>query len=187
MYTRTQSSKLLVMLVEAGNGLKPRAPRKVGTAPGRRREPVVQASGHTTKMEGRVEVVPLRRILTVLLCLGACLSLLSLPLSGSEASSTLGIANVLHVDQVANGYGSPVAGNNPLVPAKEAKERDKHPVNAGLLTMLFLAASFFGAGVEWTLTNAREQGALCFSLGVIGEVVASVCEDYSAFLGVFRL
>jgi hypothetical protein len=138
-------------------------------------------------VEGRVEVVPLRRILTVLLCLGACLSLLSLPLSGSEGSSTLGIANVLHVDQVANGYDSPLDGNNPFVPAKEAKETDKHPVNAGLLTMLFLAASFFGARVEWTLTNAQGQGALCFSLGVIGEVVASVREDYSPFLGVFRL
>jgi hypothetical protein len=141
-------------------------------------------------VEGRVEVVPLRRILTVLLCLGACLSLLSLPLSGSEGSSTLGIANVLHVDQVANGYDSPLDGNNPFVPAKEAKETDKHPGNAGLLTMLFLAASsasFFGARVEWTLTNAQGQGALCFSLGVIGEVVASVREDYSPFLGVFRL
>jgi hypothetical protein len=137
-----------------------------------------------------VEVVPLRRILTVLLCLGTCLSLLSLPLGGSEASSTLGIAVVLHADQVTNGYDHPLAGNNPnnlLVPAKEAKETDKHPVNAGLLTMLFLAASFFGAGVEWALTNARGQGALCFSLGVIGEVVASAREDYSAFLGVFRL
>jgi hypothetical protein len=134
-----------------------------------------------------VEVVRLRRILMLLICLGACLSLLSVPLSGSEGSSTLGIANVLHVDQVANRYDSPLAGNYPLAPAKEAKETNKHPVNAGLLTMLFLAASFFGAGVEWTLTDARGQGALCFSLGVVGEVVASVREDYSAFLGVFRL
>jgi hypothetical protein len=94
---------------------------------------------------------------------------------------------VLHVDQVANGYDSPSVGNNPLVPAKEAKETDKHPVNAGLLTMLFLATSFFGARVKWTLTNAQGQGALCFSLGVIGEVVASVREDYLPFLGVFRL
>jgi hypothetical protein len=134
-----------------------------------------------------VEVVPLRRILTLLICLGACLSLLSSPLSGFEASSTLGIANVLHVDQAANGYDSPLSGNYPLVPVKEAKETNKHPVNAGLLTMLLLAASFFGAGAEWTLTNARGQGALCFSLGVIGEVVATVREDLSAFLGVFRL
>jgi hypothetical protein len=123
-------------------------------------------------------------VAAVLLCLGVVLSSF---VSGSEGSSTLGIANVLHVDQVANGYDSVLHGNNPLVPAKEAKETDKHPVNAGLLTMLFLAASFFGARVEWTLTNARGQGALCFSLGVIGEVVASVREDYSAFLGVFRL
>jgi hypothetical protein len=123
-------------------------------------------------------------VAAVLLCLGVVLSSF---VSGSEGSSTLGIANVLHVDQVANGYDPPLDGNNPLVPAKETKETDKHPVNAGLLTMLFLAASFFGARVEWTLTNAQGQGALCFSLGVIGEVVASVREDYSPFLGVFRL
>ncbi len=135
-----------------------------------------------------MEVVLLRRILTVLLCLGVCLSLLSLPVSGSQGLRTLGIANVLHVDQVANGHDSPLDGNNPLVPAKEAKETDKHPVNAGLLTRLFLPASFFGARVEWKLTNAPQgQGALCFSLGVVGEVLASVREDYSAFLGVFRL
>jgi hypothetical protein len=134
-----------------------------------------------------VEVVPLRRILTVLICLGVSLSLLSLPLSGSQGLRTLGIANVPHVDQAANGYDSALAGNNPLVPAKEAKETDKHPVNAGLLTMLLLAASFFGAGVEWTLTNAQGQGALRFSLGVVGEVVANVREDYLPFLGVFRL
>jgi len=134
-----------------------------------------------------VEVVLLRRILTVLLCLGVCLSLLSLPVSGSEGLRTLGIANVLHVDQAANGYDSPLDGNNPLVPPKEAKETEKHPVNAGLLTTLFLATSFFGARIEWTLTNAQGQGALCSSLGVVGEVVASVREDYSPFLGVFRL
>jgi hypothetical protein len=108
--------------------------------------------------------------------------------NSSQGSSTLGIANVLHVDQAANGYDSPLDGNNPLVPPKETKETDKHPVNAGLLTTLFLAASFFGARVEWTLTNTPQgQGALCFSLGVVGEVVASVREDYSPFLGVFRL
>jgi hypothetical protein len=134
-----------------------------------------------------VEVVPLRRILTLLLCLGACLSLLSLSVSGSEGSSTLGIANVLHVDQVANGYDPPLVGNNPLVPAMEAEETDNSPVNAGLLTLLFLATSFFGARVKWTLTNAQGQGALCFSLGVIGEVVASVREDYLPFLEAFRL
>ena len=139
-------------------------------------------------MEGRVEVAPLTRIITVVLCLGVCLSLLSLPLSGSQASSTLGKANVPHVDQVTNGYDSLLNGNNPLAPAKEeAKETDKHPVNAGLLTMLFLATSFFATGVEWMLTNARGQGALCFSLGVVGEVVASVRENYLSFLGVFRL
>ena len=134
-----------------------------------------------------MEVVPLRRILTVLLCLGACLSLLSLPVSGSQGSSTLGIANVLHVDQVANRYDSALNGNSPLVPAKETKETDKHPVNAGLLTMLFLAASFFGVSAGWLLSNARGQGASCSSLAVVGEGLGSTCADYLPFLGVFRL
>ena len=61
-------------------------------------------------------------------------------------------------------------------------------MNAGLLTMLFLAASIFGASVGWLHTNAQGQGALCFSsVGVVGEVLGSARDDYLAFLGVFRL
>jgi hypothetical protein len=57
-----------------------------------------------------------------------------------------------------------------------------------LLTMLLLAASFFGASVGWLLTNAQRQGALCFSsVGVVGEVMGSAREEYLPFLGVFRL
>ena len=69
-----------------------------------------------------------------------------------------------------------------------AEEADRDPVNTGLLTMLFLAASFFGASFGWLLANAREQGALRFSsLGVVGEVLSSAREPYLPFLGVFRL
>ena len=68
-----------------------------------------------------------------------------------------------------------------------AEEANKDPVNAGLLTILFLAASFLGASIGWLLTNAQGQGALCFSSLGIGEVLGSVHEPYLPFLGVFRL
>jgi hypothetical protein len=69
------------------------------------------------------------------------------------------------------------------------EQADEDPVNAGLLTMLFLAASFLGASVGWLLPNAQGQGALCFfcSLGVVGEVLSNAREPYLPFLGVFRL
>jgi uncharacterized membrane protein YeaQ/YmgE (transglycosylase-associated protein family) len=61
-------------------------------------------------------------------------------------------------------------------------------VNSGFLTMLLLAASFFGASVGWLLPRAQGQGALCFScVGIVGEVLGRVCEEYLPFLGVFRL
>jgi hypothetical protein len=124
-------------------------------------------------------------VAVLLLCLGVRLSL---PVSGSEGPSALGMTNVLHVDQGANGYAPPLDGNSLFfAPAEEAKETDEHPVNAGLLTMLSLTASFIGASVGWLLNNAQRQGALCSSLGVVGEVLGSAREDYLPFLGVFRL
>jgi hypothetical protein len=125
-------------------------------------------------------------VAVLLLCLGVCLTLLSLPAIGSqEDPSALGMANVLPVDQLASLYDPLLDGTySPFALA----ETDEDPVNAGLLTMLFLAASFFGASVGWLLTNAQGQGALCFSsVGVVGEVLGSVREDYLPFLGVFRL
>ena len=72
--------------------------------------------------------------------------------------------------------------------AEEAEQADNSPVNAGLLTMLFLAASFFGASAGWLLNNAQGQRASCFSsVGVVGEVLGRAREDYLPFLGVFRL
>ena len=99
-----------------------------------------------------------------------CLSLLSLPESGAEGASA----------------APPLDGTSLiLAPAVQA---EKVPVNADLLTMLFLAASFFVASVGWLLTNAQGQGALCLSsVGVIGEVLGRAREDYLPFLGVFRL
>ena len=122
----------------------------------------------------------------VLLCLGVCLTLLFLDVSGSEGSSALGMADVLPVGEGANGNAPPLDGTSLiLAPVVEA---ERVPVNAGLLTMLLLAASFFGASVGWLLTNAQGQGASCFSsVGVVGEVLGRAREDYLPFLGVFRL
>ena len=121
----------------------------------------------------------------LLLCLGVCLTLLSLPAIGSqEDPSALGMANVLPVDQLANLNAPPLDGTySPFALA----EADGDPVNAGLLTMLFLAASFFGASLGWLLTNAQGQGALCFSSLGVGEVLGRAREEYLPFLGVFRL
>ena len=114
-----------------------------------------------------------------MLCLGVFLSLLSLPVSGSEGPSALG---------TANGSAPPLEGTYyPFALAEEAKETDKDPVNAGLLTMLFLATSFFGMITGWLLTNAQGQGALCSSLGVVGGSSSRARGDYLPFLGVFRL
>jgi len=96
------------------------------------------------------------------------------------------MANVLPVDQGANGNAPPLDGT--YYPFALAQEVDKDAVNSGLLMKLLLAASFFGASVGWLLPNAQGQRALCFSSGgVIGEVLGRAREDYLAFLGVFRL
>jgi hypothetical protein len=123
-------------------------------------------------------------VAAVLLCLGVLLSLFVV--SGSEGSSALGKANILRVDQGANGNAPPQDGTSLFfAPAEEAT--DDSPVNTELLTMLFLAASFFGLSARWLLSNAQGQGALCSSLGIVGEVVGGTREEYLPFLGVFRL
>jgi hypothetical protein len=123
----------------------------------------------------------------LLLCLVMCLTLLSLPARGSQDPSALGTADVLPGDQLTNWNAPPLEGS--YYPFALAEEVDEAPVNAGLLSLLLLAASFLGASVvEWLLTNAQGQGALCFScVGVVGEVMGSGREEYLSFLGVFRL
>jgi hypothetical protein len=125
-------------------------------------------------------------VAVLLLCLGFSLTLLSLPAKGSQVDpSALGMDNVIPVDQVANGNASPLDGSH--YPFALAEEADEEPVNAGFLTMLLLAASFFGASVGWLLTNAQGQGALCFSSFGVGEVLGRAHEGYLLYLGVFRL
>jgi uncharacterized protein (TIGR02118 family) len=125
-------------------------------------------------------------VAVLLLCLGFSLTLLSLPARGSQDPSAFGMANVQSVDQRANGNASSLDGSYYLFAL--AEEADDDPVNAGFLTMLLLAGSFFGASTRWLLSNAQGQGALCFfSLGVVGEVLGRVGEEYLPFLGVFQL
>ena len=125
-------------------------------------------------------------VAVLLLCLGFSLILLSLPTRGSQDPSALEMNNVLPVDQAVRVNSPPLEGiYYPFVMAEEA---DEEPVNAGLLTMLLLAAAFLGASVVgWLRTNAQGQGALCFSSLGVGEVLGSAREEYLPFLGVFRL
>ena len=97
------------------------------------------------------------------------------------------MAKVLPVDQVAHVNAPPLDGSYYPFPFALAEEANEDPMNAGLLTMLFLAASFFGASVGWLHTNAQGQRALCFSSLGVGELSGSARDDYLAFLGVFRL
>jgi hypothetical protein len=125
-------------------------------------------------------------VAVLLLCLGFSLILLSLPARGSLDPSALEMANVLPVDQGAIRDAPPLEGTQ--YPFALAEEADGDPVNAGLLTMLLLAAAFLGASVVvWVLPNAQGQGALCFSSLGVGEVMGSAREPYLPFLGVFRL
>jgi hypothetical protein len=124
-------------------------------------------------------------VAVVLLCLGLSLALLCLPAIGSQDPSALGMASVLSVDQEAIGNAPPLDAIYYLFAL--AEEADEDPVNAGLLTMLLLAASFLGASLGWLLTNAQGQGALCLSSLGVGEVLGRAREEYLPFLGVFRL
>jgi hypothetical protein len=94
--------------------------------------------------------------------------------------------DVLPVDKAVHVNAPPLEGS--YYPFVLAEEADTDPVNAVLLTMLFLAASFLGASVVgWLLPNAQGQGALCFSSLGVGEVLGSAREEYLPFLVVFRL
>src|SRR5215204_6372027 len=114
-------------------------------------------------------------VAVVLLCLGVCLTLLSLPAIRSQDPSAFEMANVLPVDQGANRDAPPLDGT--YYPFALTEEADEDPVSAGLLTMLLLAATFFGASVVgWLLTNAQGQGALYFSSLGDGEVLGRARE-----------
>src|SRR5215213_3467479 len=121
----------------------------------------------------------------IVLCLGFSLTLVSSPARGSQDTLALGMNHVLPLDQVASVNAPPLEGS--YYPFALAEQSDDHPVNSGLLRMLFLAVSFLGTSVVgWLHTKAQGQGALCF-LGVVGKVLGRLREEYLPFLGVFRL
>jgi hypothetical protein len=109
--------------------------------------------------------------------------LLSLPASAPEFPSAIAGADAAQVDGGA--LAPPPDGSYLITAVEEVQERDRHPVNASLLTMLLLTLSF-GASVLWTATNGRRRRAACL-WGVDDRGwLALACEGPS-FLGVFRL
>ena len=116
----------------------------------------------------------------MLCCLGISLSL---PATTPHLASDFARVDAAQVDGGAN--APPPDGSYPITPVVEVQERDRHPVNASLLTMLLLTLSF-GASVLWTATNGRRRRAACL-WGVDDRGwLALACEGPS-FLGVFRL
>ena len=121
-------------------------------------------------------------VVAVLLCVGVFLPWL---MNGPEASGSLMGLHYSQVDQGTNGGGQPPTGIYPAAIGEEAKEGDKAPVNAGLLTALLLVV-FFGAIVGWLLSNNPVPGA--FRSSSITRWPSFVTNREAApFLGVFRL
>jgi hypothetical protein len=133
---------------------------------------------------GRFARVASLLAIVILLCVGAFLSLFP---TGLDVFVALTKAHSSHVTQGTNVESHhPLEGGYLAVPAEEAEEVDKHPVNAGLLSALLLLALSFWASVVWLLTNGRGHGA-CRSLGIDRcRWFVRALEDRS-FLGVFRL
>ena len=121
--------------------------------------------------------------IVILLCVGAFLSLLP---TGIDVPAALTTADSPHVNQGTNGDWHSLDPIYLAVPAEEAEEVDKRPVDADLLTALLLLAVSFWATVVWLLTNGRGQVAFR-SLGIDRrQRFLSALED-RPFLGVFRL
>jgi hypothetical protein len=121
-------------------------------------------------------------VVAVLLCVGVFLPWLA---NGPEATGSPMGLHYSQVDQGTNGGGQPPTGTYAAAFGEEAKEGDKDPVNAGLLTALLLAG-FFGAIVGWLLSNYPGSGA--FRSSSITRWSSFVTDRQVApFLGVFRL
>ena len=122
------------------------------------------------------------RMVAVLLCLGVFLSLAA---GQSEVPSAFGVANVAPMHQGANGNAPPLDGTYLFAPAEETEDTGKRPVNADLLTMLLLAASYLGANLGWLLTQTQRQRVVIRFL-VVRPSLASAGKAPPS-LGVFRL
>jgi hypothetical protein len=113
-----------------------------------------------------------------LLCLGVFLSWPAAPAAHTMSGSP-------QVDRVTNGGGHPLDGNYLAVVSEEVEDFDKAPVNAGLLTVLLLAASF-AATVGWLLENGMGQRVFGSWRVALHPSFITARED-TPFLGVFRL
>jgi hypothetical protein len=112
----------------------------------------------------------------ILLCVGACLSLLPTELEVSAALTPAHSSH--HPDQgMYEGYLA--------VPPEKAEDADGRPVNADLLSVLLLVVCF-GASVGWLLAKGRGRRAFRFVGFDHRPSFASAFEDRS-FLGVLRL
>ena len=118
----------------------------------------------------------------VLLCVGVFLPWLG---NGLESPGFLGGARYSQADQGMNGDRQPPTGLYAVAIGEEAKDGDKVPVNAGLLTALLLVV-FFGAIVGWLFSNNRGAGTVRSSLITRWPSFVTKLEAAS-FLGVFRL
>src|SRR5215216_1528586 len=121
-------------------------------------------------------------VVAFVVCFGVFV--LPLPASGSEVPSALAMANLPRVDLETNGNGQLLDGTYLVAPGEEAKDAEKSPLKAELLTMLLLTLCF-GLSVGWLLRNAQRQGALS-SLPVVHRSFATTCENLPS-LGVFLL
>ena len=134
----------------------------------------------------RILGVPLLMVEVMLCCLA-----LSTSLPASTAPDMSEAPSVPARAEDDGGLNAPLPedGSYPLTPAEEAKEMDKRPINAFLLTMLVLVTVASSAGVLSLLTmNARTKrwGAICLWEVEVRPWLAVSCEKPS-FLGVFRL
>jgi hypothetical protein len=117
----------------------------------------------------------------VVLCIGVFLPWLG---DGPEAPDLLSGAHYSQVDQGTNGDGHLPTGSYLTAIGEEAKEGDKGPVKAALLTALLVV--FFGTIVGWLLSNDPGPGAFCSS-SITRWPSFVTTPEAAPFLGVFRL
>jgi hypothetical protein len=116
----------------------------------------------------------------ILLCIGVFLPWLG---SGPEAPGSLTGLHYSQAYQGTNGGGHTPTGNYLAALGDEAKDGDKGPVNAGLLTVLLV---MFWVIVGWLLSNDPGPGASRSST-IIRRLFFVIAREDSPFLGVFRL
>ena len=110
--------------------------------------------------------------------------LLCLPASAPELPSAIAGADAAQVDGGAN--APPPDGSYLITTVEEVQERDRHPVNASLLTMLLLTLSFRASVLSMATNDRRRRAASCL-WDVEDRPWLAVAHESPSFLGVFRL